>query len=80
MKDPQIWAIFGNTVFVPGITAWFIAQVIKVILTWITTRKMDMGRFVGSGGMPSSHSSLVTAVTTSIGLTQGFASLSVTRT
>ena len=68
----QLWRIFVNPVFAPAISAWFLAQMIKVILTWITERRMDMSRFVGSGGMPSSHSALVMAVTTAIGLEQGF--------
>ena len=74
MKELTFWEIFRNPVFVPGITAWFLAQIIKVILTWITQRRMDMSRFVGSGGMPSSHSSLVTSVAVSVGLLEGFGS------
>ena len=72
MKDMAVWDIFTNPVFAPAITAWFIAQLLKVILTWVSSKKMDMSRFIGSGGMPSSHSSLVMAVTTAIGLGQGF--------
>jgi acid phosphatase family membrane protein YuiD len=73
-KEEQlaVWKIFTNPVFAPGITAWFVAQLLKVILTWFSSKKMDMSRFVGSGGMPSSHSSLVMAVTTAIGIRQGF--------
>lgn len=51
---------------------WFIAQLLKVIFTLISTRNLDLSRFVGSGGMPSSHSSLVTSMTAAIGITEGF--------
>lgn len=57
-----------------AIIAWFIAQVIKVILVLLTSKKLDFGRLVGSGGMPSSHSAIVCALTTAIGLTDGFRS------
>jgi acid phosphatase family membrane protein YuiD len=33
-----------------------------------TTGKLDYGRLVGSGGMPSSHTALVVGLTTSVGL------------
>lgn len=70
----EISVFFGNKIL--GITfwGWFAAQFLKVIFTLITTKSFDISRFVGSGGMPSSHSSLVTSLTTAIGLTEGFSS------
>lgn len=61
-----------NQVLWVAILSWFIAQVIKVILTFITNKKIDFARFVGSGGMPSSHSSFVMGLTTAVGLTNGW--------
>jgi len=52
--------------------AWFIAQLIKVLLTIIFGRQLDLTRFVGSGGMPSSHTALVVSMATSIGRVEGF--------
>ena len=72
MDKTSFLRLISNPVFAPAITAWFVAQLIKVILTWATQKKMDMSRLTGSGGMPSSHSALVMAVTTSIGLLMGF--------
>jgi len=72
VENLAIWKIFTNPVFAPGITAWFIAQLLKVILTWFSSKKMDMSRFVGSGGMPSSHSALVMSVTMAIGIGEGY--------
>ena len=55
-----------------AIISWFIAQVIKVITVIVTDKRIDFGRFVGSGGMPSSHSAFVTGLAMSIGLSRGF--------
>ncbi|WP_028828350.1 divergent PAP2 family protein [Proteocatella sphenisci] len=64
--------IFSNDVLKVTFWGWFIAQLLKVIFTLISTKKVDFSRFVGSGGMPSSHSSLVTSMTTAVGITEGF--------
>ncbi len=60
--------------FVTAIIAWFAAQLLKVISVLIIDRKIDFGRFVGSGGMPSSHSAFVTALTVAVGFAEGFTS------
>lgn len=49
------------------LTAWFLAQFIKIIIELILYKKLDLRRIMGSGGMPSSHSSLVCCMATSIG-------------
>jgi len=50
-----------------SITAWFIAQLLKVIFVLISQKKVDFTRLIGSGGMPSSHSAFVVALMTSVG-------------
>ncbi len=60
-----------NPVIDCALLAWFLAQFIKVILDLILLRKFDIKRFVSSGGMPSSHSSMVVACTTAIGKLYG---------
>lgn len=70
----DISRIFGNQVLTVTFFGWFIAQLLKVIFVLISTKSLDLSRFVGSGGMPSSHSSLVTSMTTAIGITEGFGS------
>lgn len=67
--------IVKNEVFNVAFTSWFIAQALKVILTLLTQRKFDLYRFVGSGGMPSSHSSIVMGLSTSVGLKTGWDSV-----
>lgn len=46
---------------------WFFIQVFKVIYDLITTRKFNFKRIMGAGGMPSSHSAVVTSLATLIG-------------
>lgn len=53
---------------------WFAAQIIKVITVLVTDKRIDFGRFVGSGGMPSSHSAFVTGLAISVGFSCGFVS------
>lgn len=60
--------------FVTAILCWFVAQVLKVVLVLVKDRKIDFSRFIGSGGMPSSHSAFVMGLATAIGLTKGFSS------
>lgn len=60
-----------NPIIDCGLLSWFLAQLIKVILELILLRKWEPRRFVSSGGMPSSHSSLVVSCTTAIGKLYG---------
>lgn len=64
--------IRSNNVLWASILAWFIAQSLKVIHTLIVDGRFNVWRFVGSGGMPSSHSSFVMGLTTSIGKLHGW--------
>lgn len=60
-----------NPIIDCGLLAWFLAQLIKVLLYAVLLRRLELGRFVSSGGMPSSHSALVVACTTAIGRLYG---------
>ena len=53
------------------IIAWFAAQFLKVVIVLIKHKKFDVSRFIGSGGMPSSHTSTVTALATAIAFCDG---------
>jgi acid phosphatase family membrane protein YuiD len=50
-------------------------QTYKGFYEWFAYRRWNLRRFVETGGMPSSHSASVTALSTSVGLQQGFNSL-----
>ena len=62
----------NNQVFIACFLAWFLAQLIKIILTYFFDNRFDVSRFVGSGGMPSSHTSFVTSLATAVGLVSGY--------
>ena len=58
------------------ITTIIICQILKFFVEAFITKKFNFYRLInGAGGMPSSHSSFVTSLTTIIGLTQGFDSV-----
>ena len=60
-----------NPIIDCALLAWFLAQLIKVLLDLLLLRQFNAGRFISSGGMPSSHSALVVACTTAIGRLYG---------
>ncbi|HZM20252.1 MAG TPA: divergent PAP2 family protein [Anaerolineales bacterium] len=64
--------VFQNKALVAGLIAWSLAQVIKIPLDFFRTRRWNWALFFTTGGMPSSHSSLITATTLAVGLYYGF--------
>ncbi len=54
-----------NQILVSVIIAWAGAQLIKTLLTLWIEKRFVPERLIGSGGMPSSHSSTVCALATS---------------
>ena len=58
---------FRNRVLFAAALAWLLAQVTKVALTLILSKKFKPERLWGAGGMPSAHSAMVCALTVSMG-------------
>lgn len=54
-----------------SIFAIFFAQFVKVPIQFIATRKFDWSLLTSTGGMPSSHSAAVTALSTGVALETG---------
>ena len=52
--------------------AWGIAQFLKVFLVSVRQRRLNLRVLAETGGMPSSHSALVTGLTFGIGRLNGF--------
>ena len=50
---------------------WFSIQLFKVIYDLVTTKKFNFKRIMGAGGMPSSHSAVVTSLATMVGKNYG---------
>ena len=67
--------IFKNKIFMTTLSAWIIAQAIKVTFGVVRQRRFDFRWFVGTGGMPSSHAAGASCLATAIGLECGFDSV-----
>lgn len=68
----DVLAVFDNRVLIAALTAWGLAQALKLPIEYASTRKVNWALLLRPGGMPSSHSALVTGVAHAIGLTAGF--------
>lgn len=66
--------LLQNRIFFSAAAAWFAAQVIKTLIHLWFHKEFVAERLVGSGGMPSSHSSTVCALMTATGIEYGGAS------
>lgn len=65
-------SLFDNRVLIAAGTAWMLAQIVKVPLEYLRTREWNWALLLATGGMPSSHSALVSALAYSLGLYEGF--------
>src|SRR3989304_2452272 len=66
--------LLSNQALVSAMLAWGIAQGVKLPLEYLQTRSWNWALLLSPGGMPSSHSALVTAAAHGIGLAVGFGS------
>jgi len=70
-----ITQIIKNKIFMTTLSAWIIAQIIKVTIGVVKEKKFDFRWFVGTGGMPSSHAAGASCLAAAIGLEYGFNSV-----
>lgn len=71
MGNVFIQLIHNKYLYVPLLT-WFFIQLFKVIYDLVTTKKFNFKRILGAGGMPSSHSAVVMAISILVGKEYGF--------
>lgn len=57
-----------------SLLAVVITQLLKLPLNYYMSREWDFSLLISTGGMPSSHSAFVSALTLAIGLTEGIGS------
>jgi len=67
-----ISGILNNPVFIACLIASIMAQILKLPLEFLRTKQWDWSLILGTGGMPSSHSAVVTAAAVSVGHYMGF--------
>jgi acid phosphatase family membrane protein YuiD len=63
-----------HRVAIAALIAGLTAQMLKVVVELIRTGKLNFLRFFDNGGMPSSHTALVTALTIGVGRDAGVGS------
>ena len=63
-----------NPPLVLALTAMLTAQGFKFLRTVVGRDRADFTRLLGTGGMPSAHSASVTALSTAVGIGQGWTS------
>jgi len=68
----NLGTILQNHVLWTGMVGWILAQVLKVPVDLIRERRWNWALFFAAGGMPSSHTSLVTSTAMAVGLHLGF--------
>ena len=68
----EVLKIFSNKYIIAPLVLWFFIQTFKVIWDLVATRKFNFKRILGAGGMPSSHSAVVTSLAVLIGRNEGF--------
>ncbi|MBR3132520.1 MAG: divergent PAP2 family protein [Clostridia bacterium] len=68
----MFWQIIQNKGIYVSVLLWLFIQIFKFLFDLIKTRKFNFKRLLGAGGMPSSHSAIVCAVTMFVGRDYGF--------
>ena len=63
--------VTNKYLYVP-LLLWFCIQVFKVICDLVKTKKFNFKRIMGAGGMPSSHTGVVTSLAMLFGKSEGF--------
>lgn len=66
--------IFTNIPLIAALFGIIFAQFIKIPITYLVTGVLDWKLFTSTGGMPSSHSAAVTALTTAVAFETGLGS------
>lgn len=63
--------IHNKCIYIPFIL-WILIQSFKVLTELIINKRLDVKRIIGAGGMPSSHSAIVSSLATCVGKEYGF--------
>jgi hypothetical protein len=65
-------SLLANRVLICALAAWGSAQLLKVPVEYLRTRRLRWSWLVATGGMPSSHAALIVGVANAIGLYGGY--------
>ena len=70
MNNTFLGFVTNKYVYIPFLL-WFGIQLFKLIYDLVTTKQFNFKRIMGAGGMPSSHSAVVTGLATLVGKNYG---------
>ncbi|MCD6406995.1 divergent PAP2 family protein [Candidatus Aerophobetes bacterium] len=65
LKSRLLWSV---------VSAWFLAQGLKIVTTFLKEKRVNLHRFIEPGGMPSSHAAMVIALLVGVGIKEGMSS------
>ena len=68
----EFFAFFNNSVLFWSLLSCLLAQFFKIVFNFFSTGEVRFGIMFETGGMPSSHSALITAAASGIGYELGF--------
>ena len=68
----DFFTLFDNSVLFWSVLSCLLAQFFKIIFNFLITGKLRFGIMFETGGMPSSHSALITGATSGMGYELGF--------
>ncbi|MEW6686646.1 MAG: divergent PAP2 family protein [Candidatus Edwardsbacteria bacterium] len=71
----ELTDLLSNKILVLTVLSGLSAQIIKVLLSLFSERRLNFRRLFQTGGLPSSHSASVATLATVVGVSQGFSSL-----
>lgn len=66
--------LLRNDTLIVSIIAWVLAQASKLVIVVLRERRVDLHVMASAGGMPSSHSAVVVALATRVGIDAGVGS------
>ena len=68
----ELFELINNKLLFWSLISCLTAQVLKIVFNFFSAREIRIGIIFETGGMPSSHSALITSITSGLGLDLGF--------
>lgn len=67
----MLYELFTNDILIIPLCTWVIAQIIKTLVALIQGKGFDLSYLISSGGMPSAHSAMISALATAAAIKEG---------
>ena len=68
----ELFELINNKLLFWSLSSCLIAQVLKIVFNFFSTGEFRVGIIFETGGMPSSHSALITSLASGLGMDLGF--------